>query len=47
MGTMARERAVTKFSAERMIRNYEALYSAAHARSQEQAGSEPLEIDSR
>jgi glycosyltransferase involved in cell wall biosynthesis len=38
MGTLARERAVTKFSAERMIRNYEDLYTAAYARHQGHAG---------
>jgi glycosyltransferase involved in cell wall biosynthesis len=38
MGASARERAVTNFSAERMIRNYEELYAAAFARHQEQAG---------
>jgi glycosyltransferase involved in cell wall biosynthesis len=38
MGTLARERAVTTFSAERMIRNYEDLYTAAYACHQGHAG---------
>jgi glycosyltransferase involved in cell wall biosynthesis len=42
MGTRARERAVTEFSAERMVRNYEELYTAAFARHQGQAGLESL-----
>jgi glycosyltransferase involved in cell wall biosynthesis len=38
MGARARERAVTKVSAERMIRNYEELYAAAFSRHQGQTG---------
>lgn len=41
MGARARARAITNFSAERMIRNYEELYAAAFARQQGKAGPVP------
>lgn len=41
MGARARARAITNFSAERMIRNYEELYAAAFARHQGKAGPVP------